>query len=149
MKRVLSNSLDLFLALAGLALTAGGIMGFKLGADQYRGAITYGFLAGSLFMLACALLLPLAADRDYRKIKRKLLLLLSLLFILYFVYFGIMWTLLGEMGMKISVTVLFILLAIAVIFLAIVDYILGKQAYRPMALDFFAQLPYAYYRYRT
>ncbi|MBN1289611.1 MAG: hypothetical protein JXA49_08255 [Actinobacteria bacterium] len=149
MKRFMSNMLSLFLACLGFALIAGGLMGFKLGTDQHRAIITYGFLVGNWCMLACAVLFPFAADTEYRKIKRRLLLLLSLLCILYFIYFGVMWTLLGETGMKISVTVLFILLGIAVLFVTIVDYFMGKEAYRPMATEFLSQLPYAYYRYRT
>ncbi|MBN1288856.1 MAG: hypothetical protein JXA49_04375 [Actinobacteria bacterium] len=149
MKRIISNTLSIAFALLGIALVAGGFMGFRLGIDQNRAVVTYGFLVGNWFMLACAVLFPFAADREYRKIKRRLLLLLSLLSILYFIYFGVMWTLLGETGMQVSITILFMLLGIAVLFLAAVDYIMGKEAYRPMTIDFFKQLPYAYFRYRT
>ncbi len=149
MKKPIAFILTAILVLLGLSLMVAGAMSGKLSAPEYRYFVTYGLGLFCAVLLISALAFPIFSEKEYKKVLRTILLLLTLGMYLQFMFFGIMWMFLGTMAIRILLTILLSLYGLALIMAGVVTHMLAQNNYRPFLYNFFQELPYAYYRYRT
>jgi len=107
-------------------------------------------------MLGCFLVLAITgavsarlAEPDYRKVVSTLLYVSGTGLFLMFLFFGLLRILAGDGAMRILLAVMLPLYGLALVMAGAAHHYMSQGDYRPFMYDFFRQLPYLYYRYRT
>lgn len=149
MRKPLAVTCSAFLTAMGAGLLVLSAMSGTLRAEHYRDTVVYCLGGFFLLLLLMATVFPWFAARDYRKVLTVLLSLEAMGMLLLFIFFGIMWMLLGETALGVFLRVLPALYGAGMVTAGVITYLMSREAYRPFMFEFFRQLPYTYYRYRT
>lgn len=148
MKKILSISLTALLVLMGLSIIVAGVTRGMTQITEHRSLVLYTLGSYFLVLLLSGLLFPLFAIPEYRKVLRRILLLLSLGMLLQYIFFGTMWIMLEEGAVGILLSVMLPCYGLLLVMAGFTQYFLSRDEYRPFLYEVFSQLPYAYYRYR-
>lgn len=149
MRKSLSIVLSTLLVLMGLVLMVASFWNKTLSADKYRYLVLYG---QGIFFLLLLLLIPLFrpfAVEEYRKVMTVMLFLLAVGMLMNFIFFGFMWMVVSQATMAVFIAVFPKLYGLTLILAGSQNYFLCQDEWRPYLYEFYRQLPYAYYRYRT
>lgn len=149
MRKALAVTLSVLVAGCGLVLAAIAVMSGRLGAERYRAIVLYTLGGVCLLLFALAVLMPLFAQRDYRKVLRVLLFLAGQGVLLLFIFFGFMWMLVSDHAVGVMLAVFLSLYGIALLMLAALNLLLSDRGYRVFMYSLFREVPYVYYRLRT
>lgn len=148
MKKILSIPLTALLVLMGLFIIVAGVTRGMTQITEHHSLVLYTLGSFFLALLLSGLLLPLFAVPDYRKVLRRMLLLLTLGMLMQYIFFGTMWMLLEEGAVGILLSVMLPCYGLLLVMAGFIQHFLSQDEYRPFLYEFFSQLPYAYYRYR-
>lgn len=149
MKKSLSMMLTALLIVFGLSLLAMGIMYGRFRQEEYRSMMVI-ILAGEfLVLMLVTVVFSRFVQDDYKPAFLTTLLLLSTGLAMLGAFFGVMWAMFDTSTYGIFIAVMLPCYGLALIMTGVANHFLSQKAYRPYIYDFFRQLPYVYYRYRT
>lgn len=148
MRKPLAVILSLLLATTGVTGIAMGVMSGSL-SNKYRDLATYVLGGCFLLLLFLAMVFPLIAEKDYRRVLRFALFALAVGMLLIYIFFGFMKMVVSPYAFGVLLKIFPTLYGMALLFVGFMNYLLAQKAHRVYMFSVFAEVPHLYYRYRT